>query len=148
VRQRSNAAAIAALAVLIACAPTLRQGTDSDADVLQTQRQRFEAMVQNDVATLASLLSDDLSYTHTSGLTETKAQFLETLRSGRLRYLSIRPRDLVVRHRGETAIVTGQSAMRTRTAGGENAFAIRFLEVYVRDPTGWRLAAWQALRLP
>src|SRR5688572_33306568 len=80
--------------------------------VLEVQAQRFDAMVRSDIRRLDELLSPDLVYTHTSGSTEGKAEFLTTLRSGRLWYLSIAPSDQVVRIFGEVAVSAGRSAMR------------------------------------
>lgn len=117
-------------------------------DPLQVQWERFRAMEQGDLGALEPLLSDDLSYTHTGGRTESKTEFLQILRSGSLRYLSIQPDSVVLRSYGKTAVVNGRSRMRVRNSAGEQAFSIRFLEVYVREAGRWQLAAWQATRLP
>ena len=136
------------LLVLSACAPAMQAAPAAEADVLAVQRQRFDAMVQNDFAALDAILRDDMTYAHSSGVTDTKAQFIDSLRSGRTRYLSIEARDVAVRIHGETALTTGTSRVRIRNANGEQAFTLRFLDVYVRDGGRWRQAAWQSTRLP
>lgn len=116
----------------------------AEEEVERVERLRFAAMVRADTAELRWLLADELRYTHTTGQLETKQQFLETLGSGRLDYVSIEPEELAVRIYGSTAVVSGRSRMGV----GEQRFSIRFLDVYVRRADRWQMVAWQATRLP
>ncbi len=50
---------------------------------------QFEAMEGNNLAALDALLGDDPRYAHPDDNTETKSEFLEHLRTGKLRYKSI-----------------------------------------------------------
>jgi ketosteroid isomerase-like protein len=93
-------------------------------------------------------LSDDLLYTHSSARVETKAEFLAALRSGELKYEAMNHEDLKVRVYGDTALVTGRSAVRVRSRGQENNLQIRFLAVYVRKAGHWQMVAWQSTRFP
>ena len=73
---------------------------------------------------------------------------IATLRSGRLKYLELRHTDEVVRIFGDTAVLTGTSAIKARAGGSESRVALRFLIVYVRRDGHWKCAAWQSTRLP
>ena len=141
---RDGAVALMCVALVAAC---LAAQSES-ADVREFQARRFAAMVHHDVAAVAGCLGDDLTYTHTSGETETKPQFLETLRSGRIEYDQIEPVDITVRAYGQTAITTGRSTMHIRAGGQAQTFQIRFIEVDVRRDGRWQTIAWQATRLP
>ncbi len=44
---------------------------------------RFAAQVKNDVDTLASLLADDLVYTHSSSVVDGKTTYIDSLRTGK-----------------------------------------------------------------
>lgn len=136
------------LASLCGCIASSSPRTPLDADPLRVQRDRFRAMEEGDVTALEPMLREDLRYTHTGGQTESKAQFLQTLASGSLQYVSIEPDSVELRRYGQTAVVNGRSRMRVRNSAGERAFSIRFLEVYVQEAGRWQLAAWQAIRLP
>lgn len=114
----------------------------------QFQIKRFGAMTRLDVEVVAAAVGEDLTYTHSGGDSETKAQFLETLRSGRIVYEQIEPTDVAVRVYGQTAVVTGRSTMHVRTGGQPQTFQIRFLEVDVLRDGRWQMIAWQATRLP
>jgi hypothetical protein len=54
--------------------------------VLQAETDRFAAMVKVDEPALKKLLSDDLTYIHSSGLFQNKAQFIADFR---LRYTTV-----------------------------------------------------------
>src|SRR5205809_5340416 len=116
--------------------------------VLAAEDRRFAAMMQADTAALAHLLAPDLTYTHTDGAQNTRAELLQLVGSGALRYASIAPEAREVRVFGSSAIVTGQSAMRVEAGGQAHAFRIRYLAVYRHGVHGWELIAWQSTRLP
>jgi ketosteroid isomerase-like protein len=116
--------------------------------VLAAEDQRFAAMSHGDTAALEHLLATDLTYTHTDGEQNTKAEFLRILGSGALRYAVIAPEARDVRVFGSLAVVTGRSAMRVESDGQAHAFLIRYLAVYHRCTRGWELIAWQSTRLP
>src|SRR2546430_9743372 len=101
---------------------------------------RFDCDWSSDVC------SSDL--THTDGAQNTRAELLQLLGSGTLRYASIAPEAREVRVVGSSAVVTGRSAMRVEASGQVHAFRIRYLAVYRRGARGWELIAWQSTRLP
>jgi ketosteroid isomerase-like protein len=136
-------ASIAGVALILA----LASGDGRD-DVAAAEKKRFAAMIAGDVAILAPLLADDLTYTHSSGRVDTKAQFLDNLRSGQQKYFSIAPEDTAVRVYGDTAVSTGRSAMHVSAAGQEMRFRIQFTDVWVRRDGRWQMVAWQSTRLP
>jgi hypothetical protein len=116
--------------------------------LLAVNAARFAAMVHRDFSGLDTLLAPELTYVHTDGALESKAEFLATLRTGRLRYQSITPDDLQARLYGEMGVVTGRSRMQVRAEQEVLRFSIRFTALYRRRGTGWVLVAWQATRLP
>ena len=133
--------------ILILTAVTMT-AQDRSEDVRLFVSRRFDAMVRNDVKAVADCLADEVTYTHTTGETQTKTQFLETLRTGSLKYEQIEPADLNVRFYGETAVVTGHSTMHVQSQGRRQVFQIRFVELEVLQNGRWQTVAWQATRLP
>ena len=57
-------------------------------EIHELENARYRAMVSNDLTTLEQLLSDDLIYTHSSARLDSKASYLNSLRSGKVRYVS------------------------------------------------------------
>jgi Domain of unknown function (DUF4440) len=75
----------------------------SDKEILALEDKRYTAMCGGDFATLEAMLHDELLYTHSSGLTDTKATWLASLRSGKTKYKSAACSDRKVRLAGDTA---------------------------------------------
>ncbi len=94
--------------------------------VLAIEDRRFAAMVHADTGALTLLLAPNLTYAHTDGVQNTRAEFLQLLGSGTLRCASIAPEAREVRVLGSSAVVTGRSAMRVEAEGqsARSAFGI------------------------
>ena len=120
----------------------------AEQEIRQRETRRFEAIVRGDAAALQDILADDLTYTHTSGVHETKAELTEKLKSGQLKYESFTPDDIVVQVYGTTAVLTGTASVRVQVKGEHLSFRLRFTDVYVKKDNRWQMVAWQATRLP
>lgn len=119
------------------------------AKIRSLEESRFAAMLSRDVAALRRILADDLTYTHSSGQLENKAQFLESIASGSFQYLAILPEGaLDVRVYGDSAVVTGKGTFRVKAGGEERSLKLRFTDVYVSRDGVWQMVAWQSTRLP
>ena len=117
-------------------------------EIRQREIRRFEAMVRGDVAALDDILAEDLTYTHATGVFETKAEFIAKLKSGQTKYESFTPEDVLVRLYGTTSVVTGVARVKVQVKGEHLSFQLRFMDVYVKKGDRWQMVAWQATRLP
>lgn len=122
---------------------TIGQGS-----LLAANASRFRAMMREDLPGLDTLLAPELTYIHSDGALESKAQFLATVRTGRLHYQAIEPGDLKAHVYGDAGVVTGRSRMRVKAGADLLQFSIRFTALYRRTGKRWLLVAWQATRLP
>jgi ketosteroid isomerase-like protein len=122
------------------------QATGVEADVLRADDRRFEAMRKGDWAALDAALADELTYVHSTARLESKAEHLENLRAGKPHYRGIAPRDRTARVRGDVGIVNGVSDMHVERDGKENRFTVRYLAVYAKSGSDWRMIAWQSTR--
>ena len=118
--------------------------------VLQAEKDRFAAMIKGDRAALEKLLSDDLTYTHSSALFESKEQFIKSVTSGNIDYVSIVPSeaDWKVRVNGTTAIVNGIAAVNVVDTGKDRKIRIRYTTIHTNRGGAWLLQAWQATVIP
>jgi ketosteroid isomerase-like protein len=144
---------IAFLAIVIALTSSgfgFAQGGKAEQQVLQAEKDRFAAMVKGDRAALEKLLADDLTYTHSTALLETKEQFIKSVTSGNIDYVSIVPSaaDANVRVNGNTAIVTGVAAVNVIDTGKDRKIRIRYTTVYTNRGGAWLLSAWQSTVIP
>jgi hypothetical protein len=140
--------AVAALPIAGTAQAPARGGAEQQ--VLQAEKDRFAAMVKGDRAALERLLADDLTYTHSSALFESKAEFIKSVTSGTIDYVSIVPSesDWKVRVNGNTAIVNGVAAVNVIDTGKDLKIRIRYTTIHTNRGGGWQLQAWQATRLP
>jgi ketosteroid isomerase-like protein len=122
--------------------------TATEADVLQADDRRFEAMRRGDWAALDAALSDDLTYVHSTARLESKAEHIANLRAGKPHYRGITPRDRRARVHGGVGVVNGVSQMHVERDGKEQRFTVRYLAVYAKAGEQWRLIAWQSTREP
>ena len=139
------------LAVVLAFAPAvLAQTGKAEQQVVQAEKDRFAAMVKGDRPALEKLLSDDLTYTHSTALLETKEQFIKSVTGGNIDYVSIVPSepDWKVRINGTNAVVNGVAAVNVIDNGNDRKIRIRFTTAHVNRGGAWQLLAWQATVFP
>jgi uncharacterized protein (TIGR02246 family) len=125
------------------------QNTAATADeVRAAELRRFQVTTARDYEALATLLGDDLVYTHSNALVDSKPSYLESLHKG-LVYHTIEPREMKVRVYGDTAIINAEATIITSTGGGEKRpNELRYTDVWVRREGRWQMVAWQSTRLP
>jgi len=121
---------------------------DIQKEILAQDARRMEAMVKADVKTLGEILRDDLTYIHSSGQIETKAQVIDEIVTGKLTYRALVPSEQTVRLFGDSALVTGRAQIKATSNRKALGFWVRFTEVWIRTGGTWQLAAWQSTRLP
>ncbi len=120
--------------------------TDLARLILELEAKRIGAMVKSDLATLESLLADDLSYTHSDGRTDTKGSFIALIRErGHYRGVDFSDHEVVVLAGGTAAVVRGRAVI---TLEGMAGYPVLFLDVWGLRQGAWKLVAWQATRLP
>jgi ketosteroid isomerase-like protein len=117
-------------------------------DILALEERRCAAMAANDIAALDGMFHEDLIYTHSSAVVDTRASYLETLKSGHTRYHSVQRSDEKVRVCGDTALVTGRAVIDVTVKGEKKHLDTRFLDVWTKTPKGWKFIAWQSTKLP
>jgi ketosteroid isomerase-like protein len=117
-------------------------------DVAAAQDRRIAATIGADLAALGAMMTDDLTYTHSGGVTETKAEFLDGLKTGKYVYREIVARDRRIRVHGDAAVVSGPCHVVVEPGGKRTELDLYFTELYVKEGGQWRMALWQATRLP
>jgi hypothetical protein len=131
----------------MACAEEAALGTTAEREILEVQARRFQAMIEVDVDALETLFADDLTYIHTIGTIDTKAEMLAALQED-VNYRSIDPRESQVRIYDNVAVNTGIAAMQVSDGDRHLSFSARFTEVYHKSEKGWQLVVWQSTRIP
>src|SRR5687767_6872999 len=106
--------------ILFLLSVTLLSGANPDPktekEVLAALDAYKQGLMKKDATTLSKILSDDLTYSHSSNLHENKAAVLESLKGNTVAE-AIDFKNLKVRVYGNTALVKGDVDFRNNTAG-------------------------------
>lgn len=144
-----NRRALAVLALAAAAAtPAFAQSAD-DAAIAGQVATLTRAMIAVDRAQLEAVTSDALSYGHSAGRIENKAQFIANLEARNAAFRTINITDQTIQVSGTDAIVrhtfTGETV---NPQGVVSPVRIGILQVWRKEGATWRLLARQAFTLP
>ena len=116
--------------------------------VLAAEDRRYRALVDADLTALDALFADGLSYAHSSGARDTKAEYLEKIRSGYYVYRRIDHPVERVEIAGDAAVVVGRMTADLDVDGRPKTIDNLALAVWSRAGGDWRLLAYAATPLP
>ena len=106
------------------------------------------AVRKNDIATVSSFLADDLVYTHSTGIVETKQQYLAKLKTGDQKYASIDFINPKIRAFGDTVVINTQTRMTGASKGVPFDNMLFLMHVWVKQGGAWKLVAHQTTTKP
>jgi ketosteroid isomerase-like protein len=139
------------LLLLLTLGVSLSTSAQSSVEVEQAlmrlEQERVDAVTKSDLAALERIFADDLLYTHSNARSETKQQFLESVKSGNIKYEAMKHSDLKVQLFGDTAVLRGRSDIKGVANGQPYALPIRFITVYVKINGRWQMTTWQSTRI-
>jgi ketosteroid isomerase-like protein len=139
-------AGIGAVVALAAGSAALAQSAD-EAAVAKAVEAFREAMLKKDKAAFDKLCAEEMSYGHSAGRMETKAQFIADATGERSMWKSITLSDASVKIVGANAIARHKLTGETVSDGKTNAINIGILMVWTKQGADWKLLARQAYRL-
>ncbi len=116
-------------------------------EALKAEDARLAAQMSGDVAAMQKLFGDDLVYIHSSTLVDTKASFIESIRSGNVKYRSMKRSDVKVRTYGCIAIVTGNANFEVTARRQELSLHLLYHAVWAKRAAGVQFVSWQATRV-
>jgi ketosteroid isomerase-like protein len=118
-------------------------------DALQAVEKGWAAaVVKGDIPALEKILADDLIYAHSTGVVESKSEYLGKLKGGAQRYDVIEHQSMTVKVYGDAAVVHSRVRMAGKNVSGPFDHRLMMLHVWVKRGGAWQLAAHQTTRLP
>ena len=126
----------------------MTRNCELEMQILKLERERLTAMIDADSEALDAILSDDLTYVHTTTREDSKKSLIQSLVRGTLSYESMDTDDVKVRIYGDAAVVTGSAEIKVSTGGRLLEFSILFTDVYAKREGRWQMVAWQSTRKP
>lgn len=104
------------------------------------------ALLKKDSVMLAALLADDVTYGHTNGAMQTKAQLIRSVMSGEQDYKAIEPADTKIRLYGSTGVVNMKAKVNLLNNGNPLDFSMLTTLVWIKGKD-WKLVARQSVKL-
>ncbi|MEO7650245.1 MAG: nuclear transport factor 2 family protein [Bryobacteraceae bacterium] len=118
---------------------------DVEKAVLAAQKAYVDGLVKSDKAILEKILGEELTYTHSSAKTETKADVLQVISSGSAKYVSVDFQDVKLRQYGNVVVSTQKAAFTTKQSGTTKIY---MTIVWAKEKGGWQMVSRQATKLP
>ncbi|MEI7960261.1 MAG: nuclear transport factor 2 family protein [Chitinophagaceae bacterium] len=104
------------------------------------------AMLSGERASLESIVSEHLSYGHSGGHVEGKAEFVEKIASGKSDFVTINISEQTIDIIGKTAIVRHLFDGTTNDGGKPGAVKLKILLIFEKQGKDWKLLARQAVK--
>jgi hypothetical protein len=131
---------------LLASSPALAEAGD-EAAVKQNVEALREALLKADKAQLERLSADQLSYGHSDGRVQNKAEFVDGVMTRKAIVKLINFPELKIGLAGDAAIARHIYESESETDGKPNNVRIGTLEVWQKQGGNWKLLARQGYKL-
>ena len=146
---RRDLAAAGALALgAAAFIPAAHAETADDKAVTDAIDAFRKAMIAQDKATLEKLAADQISYGHSSGVVQNKAEMVNGYMTRKATVKSIEYPELTVAVAGNAAVARHLYVSESELDGKVTNTKIGLLQVWQKQADGWKLLARQGFRLP
>ena len=127
---------------------TTEQQQANDQVKMQEAVEAFnQAMIEPDAETFSKLISSSLSYGHSGGTIQNKAEFLEDIVNGSFKFLNPSNEDQTIEIVGNNAIVRHVFTSKITNKGEAGELRIGNLQVWVKEEGEWKLLARQAYKI-
>lgn len=110
---------------------------EEELSVLYAQARYCQAMTDADIETMRELVSEDMVYTHMSGLQQTREEYFADIADGNLRYFTIGIAEPVIKVEGEKAQITYTSVLNANAYGARGTYRMKGTHYYELREGGW-----------
>ena len=122
-------------------------GADSEEEIRAAEKGWAEAVVSLDFGALEKIYHQDLIYAHSSGVIETKSEYMGKLRSGRQKYDVIEHHETKIVSQGDGAVTHSIVTMKGQNSAGPFDNRLMLIHAWFKIGGSWRLAAHQTTQL-
>ena len=136
-----------AAALLLAALPSALRASMED-EVRQAEKEWAAAVTAKDFPKVDKILADGLIYAHSTGIVETKAEYLAKVRGGTQNYDAIEHSKIQIKVYGNTAVAHSHVRMAGTNAAGPFDNKLMMMHFWVKEGGAWKLAAHQTTQLP
>ncbi len=139
-------AAVSALSAVVAPQSVRANAADEKA-VADAVQALGKALASADAAALKNLLADELTYVHSSGKVENKADVIDIVGGKKTVYKTLAIEEVKISIVGTNAVVRHVFKGEAESAGKTNPFNVGAMQVWQKRDGKWLLIARQAFKL-
>lgn len=136
---------IAAVTLLGAAVPSR---ADDRSDLLALEARWNQALVDQDIATLETILADDFVFVAPDGSVTGREALLGFVANRTVIVDPFVTEEVSVRIYGDTAVVIGRFTQTIRRGEQHQTTTYRYTDVYVREGEAWRAVSAQSAIIP
>jgi ketosteroid isomerase-like protein len=134
--------------VLFACFYVAVAQSSTEKDLIALENSFNEALVRADLKTIERIEADDLIFTDAAGLVTSKADEMQSLKSGEIKFASIKMMDTRVQDYGNVGVVTGSLLEKAQYKNTDISGTYRFTDVWAKRKGKWEHVAGQETLVP
>jgi len=134
--------------LLIGLSPLLsvaQEYSPKQSEVMMKMLELRNALINKDSVSLDDVLANDVTYGHSNGLIQTKAQLIRSVVSKEQDYKNITPSDLNIRVYDNTAVVTMKSTVIMNYQGSPLNMNMYITLTWIKK-SKWQLVARQSVK--
>ncbi len=139
---------ILSILVLVMAVTVVKAQTKHEIAVAAAVERLNKGILDPDKALLESIASEGLSYGHSGGKVQNKAEFVEDLLHGTFDFLSVNTSNQKITVSGKNAIVRHTFVAKATNSGNPVDLNIGNLLVWRKESGQWKLIARQAFKIP
>ncbi|HMV09088.1 MAG TPA: nuclear transport factor 2 family protein [Cyclobacteriaceae bacterium] len=121
--------------------------TAQEQRIIDLSKKKFQWMIAMNFDSLESVLDDRMVFIHSNGWPETKTEFINDIKSGKLRYKSIEVVEASARMYQGSAVIIGRGKFKVALDGKDLDLELKYTEFYIQKNGKWLLASRHANRL-
>ena len=111
--------------------------TDEELDVLYIQAKYCQAMTDVDIETMRENVPEDMTFTHMSGMKQTREEYFADIADGSLNYFTIGIENPVVKVDGDRATVSSTSVLNANAYGARGTYRMKGTHHYQKQGDAW-----------
>jgi len=107
-----------------------------------------QAFGKGDTGWMEKHFADDFTAIHSNGKLVTKAQEIDNVKTGNIKWATVDVHDRKIRAFGDTAVVVALASSTGTVGGNPYSGDFRTTQVWVRQNGNWQMVAFQSTRVP
>ena len=111
--------------------------SEEEQAVLYAQARYCQAMTDTDIDTMRELVSEDMVFTHMSGMRQTREEYFADVADGSLNYFTIGIADPVIKADGDKAQITYTSVLSADAYGARGTYRMKGTHHYEKRDGAW-----------